>query len=30
MALERLKFEELDKNDPKLTEKSSSYYGKPK
>lgn len=30
MALDRLKFEELQKTDPKLTDKSSIYYGKPK
>lgn len=30
MALDRLKFEELEKNDPKLKDKASPYFGKPK
>jgi hypothetical protein len=30
MAQERLKFEELEKSDPKLKDKTSPYFGKPK
>jgi hypothetical protein len=30
MAFDRLKFEELEKSDEKLKDKSSPYFGKPK